>query len=525
MSDETEMPGRKHGRATGPRASALASGLVFAFAMEGAIAQTTPYQSQDRSDYGSGPGQGELPSGARFEPRVEATVQYAANINLAEDGEQQVDTGGLEVAPGFYASYSSGTALAAIDYTLIGRWWEEDEYNDVSHRLDANGEWYVVPEWLSLAGQATYGNTILDPAAGSNYGGIGVFGPGNLAEVATASASPVLKHQFGDVQILGQYQYGRTWYLDEGLGLDEPVVGFSSGQDSTDQSAHASIGTAADAGRKVSGSLFYDWQESEYDASLPYRYERAGVDFGVHFARTLTLLGEYGRESDLDASTTQGGLDSEYWNAGLRWDPSERTSAEGRYGERFFGDSWSLDVTHRTRTVEFNAAYSEEPTVETRTLSLGEFDPGTLPPGVPPEVGFGRLSSSPYVARNASAGVSAVGSRTKLSLIGYRIERDYISDVRRDENSLGVVLGVTRRLATNLSADFNVSYSDYERMTSDLVEEDELTSNDKDTTVVLRLNRESGAKFTLSAEAGYLTRSGSEDYDGWWTALRARWTP
>ena len=41
-----------------------------------------------------------------------------------------------------------------------------------------------------------------------------------------------------------------------------------------------------------------------------------------------------------------------------------------------------------------------------------------------------------------------------------------------------------------------------------------------------RLNRQSGDKLTLSAEAGYLTRSGDlEDYDGWWTGLRARWTP
>ena len=32
-------------------------------------------------------------------------------------------------------------------------------------------------------------------------------------------------------------------------------------------------------------------------------------------------------------------------------------------------------------------------------------------------------------------------------------------------------------------------------------------------------------ELTLSAEAGYLTRSGDSEYDGWWTGLRARWTP
>ena len=74
----------------------------------------------------------------------------------------------------------------------------------------------------------------------------------------------------------------------------------------------------------------------------------------------------------------------------------------------------------------------------------------------------------------------------------------------------------------NLSADFDVSYREYERIPI----EDLVASSDyKDTQAVLRLNRTSGDKLTLSAETGYLTRSGDRDYDGWWVALRARWTP
>jgi len=29
----------------------------------------------------------------------------------------------------------------------------------------------------------------------------------------------------------------------------------------------------------------------------------------------------------------------------------------------------------------------------------------------------------------------------------------------------------------------------------------------------------------LSAETGYLLSTGDRDYDGWWVALRARYTP
>jgi hypothetical protein len=258
---------------------------------------------------------------------------------------------------------------------------------------------------------------------------------------------------------------------------------------------------------------------------LPYEYERTGVDLGYRFARTLSLVGGFGWESDLDASTTAGGLDSEYWNAGLRYVPNERTSAEGRYGERFFGSSWSLEVSHRARMLEFNASYSEEPTVETRTLALPEFDPGQLPPGFP-GIDFGRLNSSPYIARDARAGVRAVGSRTTLGLTAYQYERDYLRAARTDETYTGVALGATRQLGSNLSADFGLSWSEYEQSFAATPTDPAADGTYDDVQATLRVNRKSGEKLTLSAEAGYLTRSGDQDdYDGWWTGLRARWTP
>ena len=117
-----------------------------------------------------------------------------------------------------------------------------------------------------------------------------------------------------------------------------PTIGVSTLNDSEDQSATVSLGTARD-GRKLNGRIFYDWQDSEYEESLPYLFERAGVDGSYLIARSISLVGEVGKESALDESTTEGGLDSDFWNVGLRWEPDDRTFAEARYGERFFGSS------------------------------------------------------------------------------------------------------------------------------------------------------------------------------------------
>ena len=151
----------------------------------------------------------ENPSG-EFQPRVELAAQYVGNINLAPDGEPQIDTAGLEAAPGLFVNYATNAVKAALDYSLIGRAWEDSDYNDISHRLAANGQWLAVPEWLAVRGSASYRDMVIDPTISSNYSGRGLFGPGNLAEQAAASIAPVLSRQFGPVDFEARYRYGRT---------------------------------------------------------------------------------------------------------------------------------------------------------------------------------------------------------------------------------------------------------------------------------------------------------------------------
>lgn len=498
-----------------------AATAVALISMDAFAAPTVPHQSTHRAGVGSGLGQSALPSGNVFEPRIEAAAQYVANVELAGNGMPQIDMAGLELAPGLYASHSSDTVIAAIDYSLIGRAWEESDYDDVSHQLAANGQWFAVPEWFSVRAQASYSDAVIDARNGLNYGGLGIFAPSNLTEVAAASASPVLLHRFNDLEFSAEYSYGRVWYLDEGKG--QPVVGFVQDQDSEDQSAHVSLGTVEEVGR-VTASIFYDWQKSEFEDALPYEFERAGLDAGYRIGRSLALVGDVGLESDLDESTTEGGLDSDFWSAGLRWNPSDRTSAEARFGHRFFGDTYLFTLNHRARLLEFDASYTEAPTVETRVLSLGGFEPGELPPGSP-DVNFGGLNSSPFVGKDARVGVTAVGSRTTVRLSGFRDERDYVRAVRSDEIQTGVDLSATRQLASNLSVDVSAAYSDFETAVTTAGPTLSEAGNYYDTQVTIRLNRTAGSKLTLGGEAGYLTRSGGDDYEGWWAGLRARWVP
>ena len=79
--------------------------LLLAFAAGPVIAQTVPYQSSQRSQYGNVLSDETLPRGGTFLFRVDAAVQYADNLALTDDPDLQVSSGGLELSPGFYASY------------------------------------------------------------------------------------------------------------------------------------------------------------------------------------------------------------------------------------------------------------------------------------------------------------------------------------------------------------------------------------------------------------------------------------
>ena len=207
--------------------------LLLACAAAPVMAQTVPYQSPQRSQYGNVLSDETLPRGGILQLRVDSAVQYADNLALTDDPDLQVSSGGLELSPGFYASYSGDSFQGAIDYSLIGRAWEESDFDDITHELAANGRWAAVADLFYVDGAAAYFDSVIDPRAGMNSGNAGLLGSGNLADTASASVTPTLRKRFNEFEASALYSYGRVWYLD----LDDPATTTVNQdlEDSTDQ--------------------------------------------------------------------------------------------------------------------------------------------------------------------------------------------------------------------------------------------------------------------------------------------------
>ena len=283
--------------------------------------------------------------------------------------------------------------------------------------------------------------------------------------------------------------------------------------------ARAAFGTA-ETDRNLTGQVFYEWNKSEFEVSPDYRFDRLGFDGGWQFADTLTLVGDVGVESPLDEDTSAGGLDDDFWSAGLRWVPGANTSAEARFGQRFFGDSYYLAIKRRARALLIEAKYSEEPTVESFRVGTTSFNPGELPPGNPGSEP-GRVSSNPFVAKDGRMTLTAEGVRTTIRAVAYHTERDYLSGNIAEETTVGGGLSATRQFRGQILRRPGGDYQDIDTEAA----LDPVVDRTYQTEAILRLNHQTSRTITTSLEGGFVNQSGSFAYDGWWVALRARYQP
>ena len=380
-----------------------------------ALAQNMPNQSGRRSGFSQGWAR-RTAAGAHPRAACGRPMQYAHNTNLASTGGDS--SAGLELAPGAYAAYNSEQFRGAADYSLIGRLWDDGTLDDVTHALAANGRWIAIPELFSVGGDASYGDTLIDSQGGGNYGNLGVFNSGNIAEQATASIRPMLEKRFNDFEFRAAYSYGQVWYLDQGKSgrAETALYSFARTTRRTRLPTSAWAWSRGNVGTWAGFSIRGKVPISTFDAVRV----RAGRLDGDRLTRSLSFVGDVGVESELDENTSRAD-----WTAISGVPACFGAVPIVRLSRRAMGSAFSALVTRcesviEARLLQFNASYDESPQVETRRVNLNDFEPGELPPWLDPSNDLGAFNSEPYVGKNSRIGVTAKGSRTAFRIAGIR---------------------------------------------------------------------------------------------------------
>jgi len=294
-----------------------------------------------------------LASDWKITPSVSASETYTDNVNLGTNGKQSDWV--TQISPGVSISKSGKRLKLNANYAFQNLFYASDNSRDgYNHQLNANGNAELFEKSLfvdanaSIRQQAT---SLLAPSGTNN-----INSSNNLSTVRTLSLSPYLIHQFGSFASANM-RYGH----DE---TSSNAVGFSRSSSDT-----ATLSLA-------SGPSFND------------------LSWGLHFSDQKTKSA--GRSNNIDSTTVSGNLGyrispkfrvfatsgyeksnylylgsepkSSFQSVGFGWAPTTRTNIEASYGKRYFGKTYSLNLTHRTRIATFNALYGQDVTTSSEQL-------------------------------------------------------------------------------------------------------------------------------------------------------------
>jgi len=404
----------------------------------------------------------------RFEPYVNASSTYTDNVNQRSSNTQ--DALILTATPGFtLRSEGSRRVQASLQYGLTGvkRFGDDDRSDDVYHNLNAVGKAELVEDFLFIDGNAHVSQQLISllgsPADATTN-------DSNRTTVGTYLISPYVQ------QRLGTFAFAQARYTASGAIFQNNVA---PNANSNSFSASLSSGTRF---TDLSWGLNYSITNTQNSNALnsanntDITYERASATAGYALTRRFRVFGTIGHDSNeyLSASETSGS----FYSAGFGWAPSRLTSVEASIGERYFGRTYSLSGSHRTRLSNWTVRYSEDVSDVSRLgLNYNDFrgsklnscPAGTvLPPnptlgdalraGCDVDLFFGSsITNGVFIAKLLTAGVSwEVASKTNVSVTLSDLTREY--QLTKGEDRVQSLVGqVSYRLSARTTANTSLS--------------------------------------------------------------------
>ena len=433
----------------------------------------------------------------RFEPSVGGSATFTDNVNQSPDDEESALI--LTVTPGFtLQSHGSRQVEATLSYYLTGvtRFGGNDD-NDLNHNLNATGYAELVEDFLFIDASARVSQELISllgsPADAT-------VNSSNRATVGSYSISPYIQKRFGTfADAEARYTLSGDFVGDNAasdLVSNEFRASLTSGsrfndlnwgldysyRDVVDEDSTSTQGTTyvwlcgltsliqtASPIAPEPGCTLVDVQAGlgpDLGGDTSYVYERVNLSLGYALTRKFRLIGNVGHEwitYDNDAAATNN-RDDPLWNAGFAWSPSRRTTLEATFGQRFFGDTYSLSANYRARTSTWNASYVEDvndisqATLTEGTTYLWVCDGNFVETAFPiaPQPGcvlagsqaglIPSLADGLYVSKTMRAGVNWGIRKVTYSINVFDVRRLYLLLNNAEDRNQGINAGVSYRL-------------------------------------------------------------------------------
>jgi uncharacterized protein (PEP-CTERM system associated) len=286
----------------------------------------------------------------KFTPTVGLTQTFTDNVGL-QSREFARSEWVTQASSGFSTMHNGPRLKLDGAYQLNYFSYGKDvlgDTRDSQQQYQAAAQAIVVDDLLFFDASAKRGTQSLSAFGPQQHGNL--YARANTADVSTWSVSPYLRHRFGASADLSA-RYTRD-SVDAGVG----ALGSSEGEKVDVQLASGSLF------RTLGWGLSYARQDLKGERVGESTSENAVANLSYRLSRTLSLTatGGYDRYDydSLGGAPTEG----RNWSAGFDWTPSSRTGVQLAGGRHFYGNTWDLAASHRSRRSVWSIRYNDEVT-------------------------------------------------------------------------------------------------------------------------------------------------------------------
>jgi uncharacterized protein (PEP-CTERM system associated) len=358
----------------------------------------------------------------------------------------------FQLSPRFRLSREGGRAVANINYSpTISVGFGDTNPEFLTHDLLGTGRFEAVENRFFIGADARSG--LVGATSSSGFVDAISFKGDNARQAYSFGITPEY------LQPLNRYASFASRNRVDWVGYSGNDDGDGS-DGSRGQTLNASI---------VSGRHFnaFDWDLSAterrtfYDGDQDDSTRRDyGAGIGYRFGPRWAVNGRIGYE-DNDITTNRSRTNGATWDVGARWTPTPRTSVDANFGERYFGERYSANISHRSRRTRLSAGLSRDVTNRREQqlvdslflLEDGSGNPVLDQDGNPIIANIPQLENTneDFVNTQLRGAMTITGRRTSVTITGNISNRDYeVSS--RDEDSYDLTVSASRELGSSISA-------------------------------------------------------------------------
>lgn len=385
-------------------------------------------------------------------PAISVTETYTDNVDLDSAFSQSDFV--TRVSPSLSISADGARLQASLNYAPNYFYYAKASENsrsehDFRQYLSANINSELVRNHLFLAAGALVNQEFLDRRGGLSR--VQETITNNRATVQRYFIRPSLRASYGP-WATANLQY--TGSFTKRNPEDELIGNLGIVNESWRQQASLSIDSGSRF-TKLGWTLLANYTNEGRQNFDDYETIRFNADFSYEVSRMFSVLGSAGYE-DRNVVSQFANFEGFVWDAGFRFVPGPRTSLSVRYGNRFSGDTFSVDGFYRISPKStINLTYSDR----LQTFQSLGFDFGFSNPDLGSLDGVNFFDDTLVREKRWNLSVSGTRGRTSYNIFGGYTDSTS-ENITRDEERWFAGASLNRELSPRLSVGGRVSYND-----------------------------------------------------------------